>query len=69
MEKNNINISIFTPTYNRCNTLIKLYESIKKQTYRNFEWILVDDGSSDKTKKFSQLVEKEGKIKFTYFYQ
>jgi len=69
MKKKDVNISIFTPAYNRCYTLKKLYESIKRQTYHNFEWILVDDGSSDDTKNFSKIVEQEQKIKFRYYYQ
>lgn len=43
--------SVFTPSYNRAKTLPRLYEALKKQTYRNFEWIIVDDGSADNTKK------------------
>lgn len=43
--------SVFTPSYNRAKTLPRLYEALKRQTYRNFEWIIVDDGSADNTKK------------------
>lgn len=42
-------ITIFTPTYNRAYTLNRLYDSLKKQTIKNFEWLVVDDGSSDET--------------------
>lgn len=42
-------LTIFTPTYNRAYILPKLYESLKKQTCLDFEWILIDDGSSDNT--------------------
>ncbi len=42
-------ITVFTPTYNRAHLLPRLYESLVKQTCRNFEWIIVDDGSSDNT--------------------
>lgn len=42
-------ITIFTPTYNRAHLLNRLYQSIQKQTYRNFEWLIVDDGSKDNT--------------------
>ena len=41
--------TIFTPTYNRKELLTNLYESLKKQAYKDFEWIIVDDGSSDGT--------------------
>ncbi|SFG53602.1 glycosyltransferase family A protein [Prevotella sp. KH2C16] len=43
-------ITIFTPTYNRASLLPRLYESLKRQGFRDFEWIIVDDGSTDNTK-------------------
>ena len=42
-------ITVFTPTYNRAHTLPRLYESLKAQTFRLFEWVIVDDGSTDNT--------------------
>ncbi|MDD6071195.1 MAG: glycosyltransferase family A protein [Clostridiales bacterium] len=45
-------ITILTPTYNRAYRLERLHESLLKQTSRDFEWIIIDDGSNDKTKKF-----------------
>lgn len=42
-------ITILTPTYNRSNLLIRVFESLKVQTSKNFEWIIVDDGSTDNT--------------------
>ncbi len=42
-------VSIITPTYNRGNLLKNVYESLKKQSNRNFEWIIIDDGSTDDT--------------------
>lgn len=42
-------ITIFTPTYNRASTLPRLYESLVRQTEDIFEWIIVDDGSTDNT--------------------
>ena len=44
-------ISIFTPAYNRAGTLRRAYEGLLKQTYKEFEWIIIDDGSKDKTKE------------------
>lgn len=41
--------TIFTPTYNRAGFLMPLYDSIKKQSSRDFEWVIVDDGSTDNT--------------------
>jgi len=42
--------TVFTPTYNRANTLSRVYESLKAQTFRDFEWLIVDDGSTDSTR-------------------
>lgn len=49
-------MTIFTPTYNRAELLARLYESLAKQTNKNFEWVVVDDGSSDGTEKWIQTV-------------
>src|SRR5574344_288734 len=43
-------ITVFTPTYNRAKLLLRLYNSLCQQIYSNFEWIIVDDGSTDDTK-------------------
>lgn len=42
-------LSIVTPTYNRAHLLPACFESLKKQTDFDFEWIIVDDGSTDNT--------------------
>jgi len=42
-------ITVFTPTYNRGYIIGKLYESLKRQTFKDFEWLIVDDGSTDNT--------------------
>ena len=44
-------ITVFTPTYNRAYILPKLYASLRTQTSDNFEWVIVDDGSTDETKR------------------
>lgn len=41
--------TVLTPTYNRAGTLHRVYESLSRQTYRDFEWVIVDDGSTDNT--------------------
>jgi glycosyltransferase involved in cell wall biosynthesis len=41
--------TVFTPTYNRAHTLARVYESLARQSFRDFEWLIVDDGSTDGT--------------------
>ena len=40
-------MTVFTPAYNRAHTLTRLYESLKNQTADGFEWIVINDGSTD----------------------
>lgn len=42
-------ITVFTPTYNRAYILENLYRSLQRQSFRDFEWLVVDDGSGDDT--------------------
>lgn len=51
-EKNKKTITIITPTYNRRENISKLYESLKSQTVKDFTWLVIDDGSADKTEEF-----------------
>lgn len=60
-------ISVFTPTYNRGYIIGKLYLSLQKQTFRDFEWIVVDDGSIDNTEELFRSWCKEGKISIRYY--
>ncbi len=62
-------ITIFTPTYNRCEKLKKLYESLKQQSYQDFEWLIVDDGSTDDTINYLEKIKKEQKIKIRFISQ
>lgn len=41
--------TVFTPTYNRAHTLHRVYDSLRAQTLRDFEWLVVDDDSTDDT--------------------
>lgn len=66
---NNIMISVFTPSYNRGNLLYKLYNSLAVQTNKDFEWIIVDDGSTDNTKEVVESFISDGKVNIRYIYQ
>lgn len=43
--------TVFTPTFNRAHTLHRVYNSLCSQTFKDFEWIIVDDGSNDNTER------------------
>lgn len=62
-------ITVFTPSYNREQELRKLYKSLLKQNNIDFEWLIVDDGSIDNTKKYITKIQKEGKIEINYVYK
>lgn len=48
-------LTVFTPAYNRAHTIGRTYESLCRQTCKDFEWLVIDDGSSDNTR---ELVEQ-----------
>ncbi|TGN26696.1 glycosyltransferase family 2 protein [Empedobacter tilapiae] len=60
-------ITVFTPSYNREKFLPKLYSSLLRQTFKDFEWVIVDDGSSDNTTELVNRWKEEGFIKIKYF--
>lgn len=43
--------TVFTASHNRAKLLQRVYDSLETQTFRSFEWIIVDDGSTDRTKE------------------
>lgn len=59
-------LTIFTPTYNRCKLLKRVYESIKKQHTDDIEWLVVDDGSTDDTESYIKELIKEAAFPVTY---
>ena len=62
-------LTVFTPTYNRAYTLGRLYESLCRQSNKNFEWLVVDDGSKDGTEELIKSWQSEEKISIRYIYQ
>ncbi|MYL69915.1 glycosyltransferase [Halobacillus litoralis] len=60
-------ITVFTPTYNRAYILGKLYHSLVIQAYRNFEWLIIDDGSSDHTEELVENWKEENEITIRYY--
>lgn len=62
-------LTIFTPTYNRAYILPRLYNSLTNQINKEFEWVIVDDGSTDNTEELIEKWIKENKIDIRYFKQ
>lgn len=62
-------LTVFTPTYNRAHTLPRLYESLVRQTSRDFEWLIVDDGSTDGTRELVDSWINDAEITVRYVYQ
>lgn len=62
-------ITIFTATYNRAALLPVLFASLKIQTSLNFEWIIVDDGSTDNTEQVIAAYKKEASFNIIYHKQ
>lgn len=68
MENNSPKISIILPTYNRAYIIEKAIQSVLKQTYQDFEIIIIDDGSKDDTEKIIRgFKEKDNRIKYISF--
>lgn len=65
-----IYITVFTPTYNRKELLERLYLSLKMQKKFNFEWIIIDDGSTDGTEnKVNEWIMQEDKSFIIRYYR
>ena len=66
--ENSIYVTVFTPTYNRANSIDRVFSSLKKQSYKNFEWIVIDDGSTDNTKQVVEQYIKDGELDIRYIF-
>ncbi|WP_434798695.1 glycosyltransferase family 2 protein [Terrisporobacter vanillatitrophus] len=62
-------LTIFTPSFNRAYTLGKCYNSLVRQSCKDFVWLIIDDGSSDDTRELVNQWIKENKIEIRYKYQ
>lgn len=58
-------LTVFTPTYNRADKLKRAYESLKRQTDKDFCWLIVDDGSADDTVGAVAAMKEENKVDIT----
>jgi len=62
-------LTILTPAYNRAHTLQRLHESLERQSFKEFEWLIVDDGSTDDTEKCVKELKKNSALAIKYIYK
>jgi glycosyltransferase involved in cell wall biosynthesis len=61
--------TVFTPTFNRAHTLARVHDSLRAQTFRDFEWVIVDDGSEDGTRALVAEWAAVAEFPIRYFWQ
>jgi glycosyltransferase involved in cell wall biosynthesis len=69
MDKSKPTITALTPTYNRSHTLMACFASLMNQTDKDFQWLIVDDGSQDETSKIVEEMSKQANFKISYLYK
>lgn len=67
--KPHLTFTIITATYNRARLLARVFRSLESQTFRDFEWIVVDDGSTDETRVIVEGFAKQARFPVTYVNQ
>lgn len=62
-----IKITVITPTYNRAHTLSRAFDSLNSQRFKDFKWIIMDDGSTDNTADLVKEFKKQADFQIDYF--
>ena len=63
-------LTVFTPAYNRAYSIHLCYESLLRQTSKDFVWLVVDDGSSDETAQLiSEWQKRDNGFEIKYVYK
>lgn len=66
-RKGYMKITVFTPTYNRGYIIENLYRSLQRQSFKDFEWVVIDDGSTDDTEeKFKEFLKDDNFFSIVY---
>lgn len=60
--------TVFTPTFNRAHTLQRVFDSLQAQTCRDFEWLVIDDGSTDNTPELIERYQNEADFPVHYLW-
>lgn len=61
-----VELTVLTPTYNRAKLLERLYESLCRQTCMAFQWLIIDDGSTDETQQLIKNFVEQNEIAIDY---
>lgn len=64
-----VELTIFTPAYNRAKTLKRAYNSLELQTCKDFIWLIIDDGSTDNTKEVIDEIKKSASFPIEYHWK
>ena len=67
---NNPTLTVFTPAYNRAHTIHLCYNSLLRQSCKDFKWLIIDDGSTDNTKKLVESwIKNDNGFEIKYVYK
>lgn len=69
MTENQFSFTVLTPTYNRAHTLLRAYESLCNQQFSDFEWLIIDDGSTDNTRELIEQWQENSPFPIRYVWQ
>lgn len=64
-----VTLTVFTPTFNRAQTLPRVFESLMRQSSRDFCWLVIDDGSTDETRELITSWKVTAPFQIDYIYQ
>ena len=62
-------LTVVTPTYNRAHTIERTFNSLQKQTDKDFLWMVIDDGSTDNTKELIERFKEQAQFPIEYHYK
>lgn len=65
----NIEFTVFTPVYNGANTINRVYKSLLQQTFIDFEWLVIDDGSTDHIADIIREMMDENRLRIRFHRQ
>ncbi len=64
-----VTVTVFTPFYNRRRTIDRVFDSLLLQTYKDFEWMIIDDGSSEDISDLLKIYREKADFNIRYYYK